>query len=62
MRMRVYGETGSEREVFCWNFKPGKDKLIPENTLIIGRFKESPFGLSTFFGTLEAVKKNDLSS
>lgn len=55
MKMRVYGESGTDKSVFCWNFKPEKDTLIPENALIIGRFKGSDFGLSTFFGTLEII-------
>lgn len=55
MKMKVYGQSGTDKTVFCWNFKPGKDKLIPENALILGRFKSSDFGMSTFFGTLEVI-------
>lgn len=55
LRMRVYGQSGQDKTVFCWNFKPAKDKPIPENSLIIGRFKESPFGYSAFFGGLEVI-------
>lgn len=55
LRMKVYGQSGQDKTVFCWNFKPAKDKPIPENTLIIGRFKESPFGYSAFFGGLEII-------
>jgi DNA polymerase-3 subunit alpha len=57
LRMKVYGQSGQDKTVFCWNFKPAKDKPIPENSLIIGRFKESPFGLSAFFGGLEIITR-----
>lgn len=55
LRMKVYGQSGQDKTVFCWNFKPAKDKPIPENTLIIGRFKQSDFGMSAFFGGLEII-------
>ena len=57
LRMKVYGQSGQDKTVFCWNFKPAKDKPIPENSLIIGRFKESPFGYSAFFGGLEIIAR-----
>lgn len=57
MRMKIYGASCTDMEVFVWNFKPGKDKVIPENSLILGRFKKSDFGLSSFFGTLEIISK-----
>lgn len=57
MRMKIYGASCTDMEVFVWNFKSGKDKLIPENSLILGRFKKSDFGLSSFFGTLEIISK-----
>lgn len=55
MKMRVYGASGTDCTVFCWNYKAGKDKLIPENALILGRFKGSDFGLSVFFNSIEVV-------
>jgi hypothetical protein len=55
--MKIYGASCTDMEVFVWNFKPGKDKVIPENSLILGRFKKSDFGLSSFFGTLEIISK-----
>jgi DNA polymerase-3 subunit alpha len=57
MRMKIYGASCTDMEVFVWNFKSGKDKIIPENSLILGRFKKSDFGLSSFFGTLEIISK-----
>lgn len=57
MRMKIYGASCTDMDVFVWNFRSGKDKVIPENSLILGRFKKSDFGLSSFFGTLEIISK-----
>lgn len=55
MRMKVYGASCTDMEIFVWNFKPPQDKLIPDNSLIVGRFKKTDFGMSSFFGGLEIV-------
>lgn len=55
MRMKVYGASCTDMEIFVWNFKPPQDRLIPDNSLIIGRFKKTDFGMSSFFGGLEII-------
>jgi hypothetical protein len=54
----MYGEEGKEQQCFCWNYNPLKDKVIPENTLIIGKFKSVNFGFSSFYGKIEILVKN----
>jgi hypothetical protein len=54
----MYGEEGKEQQCFCWNYNPLKDKVIPENTLIIGKFKSGNFGFSSFYGKIEILVKN----
>jgi DNA polymerase-3 subunit alpha len=58
MRLNMYGEEGKEQQCFCWNYNPLKDKVIPENTLIIGKFKSGNFGFSSFYGKIEILVKN----
>jgi DNA polymerase III alpha subunit len=58
MHMTIYGESFKDMQCFCWNFKPNKDKLIPENTLVLGRFKNSNFGLSCFYGGIDVLVEN----
>lgn len=60
LNLKLYGESGVEYKVFCWNFNPKKDKPIPEDVLILGTFESGNFGLSTRFGALEVLldKKN----
>lgn len=57
LRMKVYGESGQEQNCFVWGYKPQKDPVIPNNTLIIGKFKKSDFGLSTFFASIDSLER-----
>ena len=58
LRINMYGQEGKDYQCFCWNFNPNKDKIIPENTLIIGKFKNGNFGFSSFYGKIEILLKN----
>jgi DNA polymerase-3 subunit alpha len=53
----MYGESGQMQSCFFWSYNPGKDKLLPDNTLIIGNFKKSDFGLSSFYGKIQVLEK-----
>lgn len=57
LRMKVYGESGQEQGCFIWGFNPKRDSAIPNNTLILARFKKSDFGLSTHFSKLEVIER-----
>jgi len=59
LRMQVYGESGQEQGCFIWGFNPKRDKIVPNNTLILAKFKKSDFGLSTHFTKLEVIERND---
>lgn len=59
LKLTMVAEAGVDHKVFCWNFNSQKDKLIPENSLIIGRFKSGDFGLSCFYGSLEVLSSNN---
>lgn len=54
-RISLYGESGESQQCFFWGFNPNKDKIIPENILIIGSFKKSDFGLSSFYSKIEVL-------
>lgn len=56
LRLKVYGESGQEQGCFVWGYKP-HDGAIPNNTLIIGKFKKSDFGLSTSFATIDVLER-----
>jgi DNA-directed DNA polymerase III PolC len=57
LRMSIYGESGQERGCFIWGYNPNKDKVMNNNTLVIAKFKNSDFGLSTFFSKLEVLER-----
>jgi len=59
LRMKVYGESGSEQGCFIWGFNPKRDAVIPSNTLVLARFKKSDFGLSTHFTKLDVIERKD---
>ena len=60
LRIKVYGESGITKQCFCWNFDIKKGhKLIPDNTLIISRFKSSDFGLSTFWNGIDIISEKE---
>ena len=54
-RIKIYGDSGMSYMCFLWNYREYKDKNIPENSLIIGNFKKSSFGLSTNFGKFSII-------
>ena len=56
-RIMMYGESGQVQMCNFWSFKPNIDKLIPDNTLIIGNFKKNNFGLSSFYGNIQVLEK-----
>ena len=56
-RVGLTGESGQSQNCFFWNFNPSKDALLPENILIIGSFRKSDFGLSSFYGKIEVLEK-----
>jgi DNA polymerase III alpha subunit len=55
LRMKIYGESGSELNCFIWGYSPYRHEPIPNNTLILSRFKKNDFGISTFFKGLEVL-------
>lgn len=55
IRMRLYGESGNTQNCFCWNFNEKVDKPMPENSLILSRFKRSDFGFSTFWKGIDVI-------
>lgn len=57
LRMKVYGESGQEQGCFVWGYKPERHGSVPNNTLIIGKFKKSDFGLSTFFASIDVLER-----
>ena len=56
-RVALYGDSGETQNCFFWSFNEKKDTLLPENILIIGSFKKSDFGLSSFYGKIEILEK-----
>ncbi len=58
LRMKVYGESGTEQNCFVWGYKPDKDTNIYKHTLILSKFNKSDFGLQTFFGAIEVLDKS----
>lgn len=55
LRLRVYGESGSERGCFVWGFNRKMHAPIESYTLCLARFKKTDFGLSTFFKGIEVL-------
>ena len=58
LKMSLVAEAGMDYKIFCWNYNPAKDKPLPDNSLIVGKFKQSDFGLSCFYGSLEVLSAN----
>lgn len=60
-RINIYGDSGQTQTCFLWNYNPARDNNLPENSLILAKFKKTDFGLSSFFGSIEVLekKKND---
>ena len=56
-RVSLTGDSGQMYNCFFWSYNPNKDKLIPENMLIIGNFKKTDFGLSSFYSKIEVLEK-----
>jgi DNA polymerase III alpha subunit len=54
-RLKLLGDSGVSYLCFVWNFIPGKDVPFPDNSLIVGSFKKSDFGLSASFGKLSLL-------
>lgn len=54
-RVKLYGDSGVTYMCFLWNYNELKDKNIPENSLIIGNFKKSSFGLAASFGKFSII-------
>ena len=57
LKINMYGQELKHFQCFCWNYNPNKDKIIPENTLIIGKFNNGNFGFSCFYGRIEVLLK-----
>lgn len=56
LKLQVLGSNSQNTTIYCWNFRPNKDKIIPDYSIIIlNKYKETPYGLSTFFGNLEII-------
>jgi len=57
LRMKIFGESGRERDCFIWGYNPVKDFPIPSNTLVLAKFEKSDFGLSTFYSKIEVIDR-----
>lgn len=58
LKVQMRGELDSNTACFIWNYREGKDKPLPENTLVIGTFKRSDFGLAAQMGKLDVLYEN----
>lgn len=59
LKMQVRGEQDSNFNCMIWNYRQGKDKILPENTLVLGKFKKNDFGLSTEMTKIDVLFEQD---
>lgn len=60
LKVRVTTILGQQHTIFAWSYNPLKDRNPPkENDIVMGRFKKSEFGWSTFVGQLHVVRTKD---
>jgi len=62
LKAQLRGELDSNVNCFMWSFREGKDKPLPENTLILGSFKKSDFGFATQMNKVDVVFEHDNTS
>lgn len=58
LRMSVYGDSMEKMTCNIWNFNERQGRIVPQNTLIIAKFKKNDFGLSTTYGQLEVLERS----
>lgn len=62
LKLTLTGASGTDYKVFCWNYRPDKDQIFLENTVLIGRFKSSDFGLSCGYRDLHIVSTDAVTA
>jgi DNA polymerase-3 subunit alpha len=54
-KMILKGDSAETYPCFIWNINPELQPLPNSNTLIIGKFKKTDFGLSTFYNAIQSL-------